>query len=106
YVTMITSPLPTLLRGPSPRALTVPTATVARIVTRAMSDGIRNVKRKSTMMKASSNRLYDAPIRVAIVYAIRLARPDLLAIAQMRMAPNRNHGVSFENPENASSNRL
>ena len=58
------------------------------------------------MMKASSNRLYDVPIRVAIVYAIRLARPDLLAIAPMRMAPNRNHGVSFENPENASSNRL
>ena len=59
---------------------------------------------KSTMMNASNKRLYEVPIRVSNVYARRCAIPDLFAIAPIRMAPNRNHGVSLEKPEKARSN--
>ena len=82
----------------------MPSATAPMIATRATPDGTSSVRRKSETMRPSSSREYVPPMRRITVKASRRARPDFIAIAPNSIAPNRNHGVVFEKPANATGN--
>ncbi len=103
YVKIMNRPREMLLLGAAPNASTIPRQIDANMTTRAVADGTMNVIRKSTMMIPTRIREYDVPIKDMTEYARRRARPVSTATEPKMIAPNKNHGVSRENPLNAVS---